>query len=209
MKSKKNGLFISFEGPEASGKSTQIILLKKYLKTNNIKFTLTREPGGTFIAEKLRKIILDNHNSLSASEEIMLLMSSRLNHINEVIKPALSKNELIISDRFVDSTFVYQGYVNKFGMLKAIDLHKKLLDNFLPSKTFLFLLSTNQILKRLKKRKIKNKYDKLDISFHRKVIQGYKKLSYNNSRFINLNALKTVNEIHNKIIEEISNLINT
>ena len=95
MKSKKNGLFISFEGPEASGKSTQIILLKKYLKTNNIKFTLTREPGGTFIAEKLRKIILDNHNSLSASEEIMLLMSSRLNHINEVIKPALSNNELI------------------------------------------------------------------------------------------------------------------
>ena len=143
MKSKKNGIFISFEGPEASGKSTQIILLKKYLKTNNIKFTLTREPGGTFIAEKLRKIILDNHNSLSASEEIMLLMSSRLNHINEVIKPALSNNELIISDRFVDSTFVYQGYVNKFGMLKAIDLHKKLLDNFY---IIVFLYLTQAVL---------------------------------------------------------------
>ena len=108
----------------------------------------------------------------------MLLMSSRLNHINSVIKPALSNKQIVISDRFVDSTFVYQGYVNKFGLSNAMNLHKKLLDNFLPKKTFLFLLSADQILKRLKKRKIKNKYDKLDLSFHHKVILGYKKISH-------------------------------
>ena len=114
-----NGLFITFEGPEASGKSSQIILLKKYLKKNKIPFLVTREPGGTVIAEKLRKIILNKKNKISDLEEILLLMAARLNHINSVIKPALNKGKIVISDRFADSTFVYQGYVSGFGIKKA------------------------------------------------------------------------------------------
>ena len=90
---KTNGLFITFEGPEASGKSSQIILLKKYLKKNKIPFLVTREPGGTIIAEKLRKIILYKKNKISNLEEILLLMAARLNHINLVIKPALKKKK--------------------------------------------------------------------------------------------------------------------
>ena len=90
-----------------------------------------------------------------------MLMAARSNHINNIIKPALDKGGLVISDRFADSTFVYQGYVNNFGIQKAKSLHKNILNNFLPHKTFLFNLSTSKIISRLKNRKSKNKYDKL------------------------------------------------
>tara|TARA_B100000965_G_scaffold373407_1_gene363836 strand:+ start:2348 stop:2971 length:624 start_codon:yes stop_codon:yes gene_type:complete len=207
MKKNKTGLFLTFEGPEASGKSTQIKLLKNFFLKNNIKFLVTREPGGTLISEKIRNILLNKENIINPTEEILLLMASRLNHINTVIKPALKKNIVVISDRFADSTFVYQGYVNKFGLKESINLHKKILNNFLPYRTFLFLLPSKEIIQRLKKRKKFNKYDKIDINFHKKVISGYKKISKNNKRFININANLSENFIHRKIIKTIDKLI--
>ena len=207
MKKNKKGLFLTFEGPEASGKSTQIKLLKNFFLKNNIKFLVTREPGGTLISEKIRNILLNKENIINPAEEILLLMASRLNHINTVIKPALKKNIVVISDRFADSTFVYQGYVNKFGLKESINLHKKILNNFLPYRTFLFLLPSKEIIQRLKKRKKFNKYDKIDIHFHKKVISGYKKISKNNKRFININANLSENFIHRKIIKTIDKLI--
>jgi len=197
------GNFITFEGPEASGKSSQIILLKKYLKKNKISFIATREPGGTKVGEDLRKVILNKKNNITNLEEIMLLMSSRLNHINNVIKPALKKGKLVISDRYADSTFVYQGYVNGFGINKAKNLHKNLLNNFMPSKTFLFKLSPNEIINRLKKRNKKNKYDKNNINFHKKIITGYMKISKNNNRFVNIDASLNKNLIHNIILNKL------
>ena len=207
MKSNNQGLFISFEGPEASGKSTQIKLLQKFLKNNNISFIVTREPGGTPISEKLRKIILDKKQLISTTEEILLLMSSRLNHINRVINPALKEGKIVITDRFADSTFVYQGFVNNYGLKRTMNLHKELLDNFLPTKTFLFLLPISEINKRLKKRKITNKYDKIDILFHSKVLSGYKKLSKNNKRFIRINAELRADEIQGIVLKSIKELL--
>ena len=198
-----NGLFITFEGPEASGKSSQIILLKKYLKKNKIPFLVTREPGGTIIAEKLRTIILYKKNKISNLEEILLLMAARLNHINLIIKPALKKGKIVISDRFVDSTFVYQGYANGFGIQKANDLHKIILNNFLPHKTFLFELDPKEIIRRLKKRKNKNKYDKQDIKFHRKICLGYYKISKNQKRFVKINGNNDKNTIHYNILKKL------
>ncbi len=200
------GIFLTFEGPEASGKSSQIKLLEKYLKKNNIQYILTREPGGTKIAESLRNLILKVKSDISIEEEILMLMAARSNHINNVIKPALKNGKLVISDRFADSTFVYQGYVNKFGIQKAKNLHKKILNNFLPKKTFLFKLSTNLIISRLKLRKIKNKYDKLDIKFHNKVNKGYNLIS-NNKRFIKIDASHSLLSIHEKIKYHINLLI--
>ena len=168
---------------------------------------MTREPGGTIVAEKLRKIILDKKQLISSKEEVLLLMSSRLNHINKVIKPALKEGKIVISDRFADSTFVYQGFVNNFGMKETINLHKKMLDNFLPNKTFLILLSAQKINERLKKRKVFNKYDKINISFHSKVISGYKKLSKNNSRFITVNGELSVSDIQQRILKSITSLL--
>ena len=122
----KNKLFISFEGPECSGKSSQIKLLSSYFYQKKISHIITREPGGTRISEKLRKIILSKNENISLDEELLLLMTARINHINKVIKPALDKGKMVISDRFADSTFVYQGYVNEFGIQKAKNLHKNI-----------------------------------------------------------------------------------
>ena len=206
MKSKKK-IFISFEGPEASGKSSQIKLLSKYLNKIKIPHIITREPGGTNISEKLRKIILNKNYNISSTEELLLLMAARLNHINNVIIPALNKGKIVISDRFADSTFVYQGYLNNYGLNKSIDLHKKLLNNFLPSKTFLFLLPPYEINKRLKKRKISNKYDKINPKFHQKIINGYKAISKNNKRFIKIDATKSISIIHDQIINDFNKII--
>ena len=203
----KKNLFISFEGPEASGKSSQLKELGKFLNKQKISFISTREPGGTKISEKLRKIILSKEYKISNHEELMLLMASRLNHINTVIKPALNKGKLVISDRFCDSTFVYQCYVNGFGINNGKILHKQLLGNFLPNKTFLFLVSSKEILKRLKLRKKSNKYDNNNLNFHNKIIKGYKIISKNNNRFITINAEKNFDEIQNKLQNKIMKII--
>jgi dTMP kinase len=203
---KNKGFFLTFEGPEASGKSSQIKLLEKYLKKNNILFITTREPGGTELAESLRELILKVKSDININEELLMLMAARSHHINSVIKPALDVGKLVISDRFADSTFVYQGYVNKFGILKAKALHKNILNNFLPKKTFLFELSSSKILLRLKNRKNKNKYDKLEKNFHNEVNKGYKLIS-NNKRFIKIDASKSIDAIHKKIISHINLLI--
>lgn len=200
------GLFLTFEGPEASGKSSQIKLLEKYLKKNRISFITTREPGGTKLAESLRNLILKVKSNINIDEEILMLMAARSHHINNIIKPALKKGKLVISDRFADSTFVYQGYVNKFGVQKAKNLHKKILNNFLPKKTFLFKLSTTLILSRLKVRKSKNKYDKLEKKFHDQVNKGYAIIS-NDKRFIKIDASKTIDSIHKKIITNINSFL--
>ena len=198
----KKGLFITFEGPEASGKSSQILLLQKYLKVNKKPFIITREPGGTKLAEKLRKLILSNKTNINNIEEILLLMAARSNHINTIIKPNLKKGKVVISDRFADSTFVYQGFVNNFGISKAKKLHSNILDNFFPDFTFVFDLSVNEILKRLKKRKSKNKYDKINFDFHKKVIEGYKKIS-NSKRYIKIDASLSKSIIHYNILKSL------
>ena len=196
------GLFITFEGPEASGKSSQILLLSKYLKKNKIPFIITREPGGTNFAEKLRKLILDNKSTINNLEELLLLMAARSNHINKVIIPNLKKGKIVISDRYADSSFVYQGYVNKFGIKRAQKFHKELLNNFFPDYTFIFKISPKEIIKRLKQRKVKNKYDKSNLLFHQKVIQGYKKIA-NPKRYITVDASLSRDIIHKNIIEKL------
>lgn len=203
---KKKGLFISFEGPEASGKSSQILLLEKYLTKNKIPFITTREPGGTKLAESLRNLILEIKSDINIEEEILMLMAARSHHINNVIKPALKNGNLVISDRFADSTFVYQGFVNNFGIQKAKKLHKNILNNFLPHKTFLFNLSTSKIIARLKNRKSKNKYDKLERNFHDQVNRGYDLIS-KNKRFIKIDASKSITSINKQIIKTINLLI--
>jgi len=201
MKTNK-GIFISFEGPEASGKSSQIILLKNYLKKKGYPFIVTREPGGTIMGEKLRKLILNNKSKINNIEEILLLMAARSNHINNVIVPNLKNGKIVISDRFADSTFVYQGYVNKFGIQKSKELHNKILNNFFPDITFVFNLEVKEIIKRLKLRKIKNKYDKINKQFHQNIIDGYKKIS-KSKRYIHINAAHDKETIHKNIIKSL------
>ena len=199
----KKGIFITFEGPEASGKSSQIKLLKNFLQKKKIPFIVTREPGGTTFSEKLRKLILSNKSNINNIEEILLLMAARSNHINNIIIPNLDKGKVVISDRFADSTFVYQGFVNKFGISRVKKLHSDILNNFTPNYTFIFNLSVEEIIKRIKKRKHKNKYDKSNINFHKLVIKGYKLIS-KNKRFINIDASLSKDIIHNNILKSLN-----
>ena len=110
----KKGVFISFEGPEASGKSSQLKELQKFFKKQKIPYIITREPGGTVVSEKLRKIILSSKYNISNNEELLLLMASRLNHINTVIQPALNEGKLVICGKAKqgkrkDTIFVIRG----------------------------------------------------------------------------------------------------
>ena len=204
---KSKGFFLTFEGPEASGKSSQIKLLEKYLNKNKIPFITTREPGGTKLSESLRNLILKVKESINVEEEILMLMAARSHHIENVIKPAMKNGKFVISDRFADSTFVYQGYVNKFGIKRAKDLHKKMLSNFLPFKTFMFILPIKEIIKRLKKRNVSNKYDKIETSFHKDVMKGYMKISKNDKRFILINALDSSSKINEQIIKILNKIL--
>ena len=202
---KTKGFFITFEGGEASGKTTQIKKLKNWLQKNKIPSLITREPGGTKIAEYLRKIILSKKENVSINMEVLLLMTSRLDHLNKIIIPALNNNKIVICDRYVDSTAIYQGYYNKFGVQKIYQLHKLLLNNFLPDLTFVFNNNPNIAKKRLLKRKNKNKYDKVDYKFNNKINSAFIKLAKKNSRFIIIDATLSINEIHDIIISYLIN----
>ena len=202
---KKKGLFITFEGGEATGKTTQIKYISKWLKNNKISHIITREPGGTKLAEQLRKIILSTKNSVNVNIEVMLLIASRIDHVNKIILPALNKGKIVFCDRFVDSTAVYQGYTNNFGINNVYKLHKEFINNIFPDITFYFNTNYSVIHKRLYKRINKNKYDVINKKFNNKINKGYLKISKNNKRFIIINASLTKKEISQIIKNKITN----
>tara|TARA_B100001013_G_C24505552_1_gene400924 strand:- start:1 stop:651 length:651 start_codon:yes stop_codon:yes gene_type:complete len=203
MSRKYKGLFISFEGGEASGKTTQIKKIKKWLKDKKLPYIITREPGGTKLAETLRKIILSSKDKISTDLEVLLLISSRIDHINRVINPALIKNKIVVCDRFVDSTAIYQGYYGKFGVNKVYQLHKQFLNNILPNLTFFFNTTPKVVRKRLNKRRYKNKYDLIDQDFNKRINNGFFKIAKNNKRFIIIDASLPIKEIHDIIVKNI------
>jgi dTMP kinase len=110
------GLFITFEGPEGSGKTTQAQLLAEYLEDQGHTVNLTREPGGTSISEKIRELLLDpDHGNMDTRTELLLYLASRSQHVSERIRPALDRNEIVICDRFTDASVVYQGIGRNLG----------------------------------------------------------------------------------------------
>lgn len=170
------GKFITFEGPEGSGKSTQSKLLYRYLKDKGYSVVWLREPGGTEVSEKIRKILLDSSNhSITPLAEMLLYMASRAQVVEEVIKPALLKGQIVISDRFLDSTFAYQG----FGLgldIKAIKYIGDLVTGGLkPALTVFLDLTPEKGLKRCSR--VKDRIERRTLSYHRQVRRGYLKLA--------------------------------
>ena len=203
MKSKFKGLFISFEGGEASGKTTQLKKIKKWFIENKLDYVLTREPGGTRLAESLRKIILSSKNKITIEQEVLLLMASRIDHVNNIIKPSLGQKKIVVTDRFIDSTAIYQGYYNRFGIQKVYELHKSFLNNILPDLTFFFHTSPEIIKKRLQKRIYRNKYDLIDHKFNNQINEGFFKIAKNNKRFIIIDGSLPIRKIYDIIINNI------
>jgi len=197
--------FITFEGIEGCGKSTQAKNLYDILIQKNIDATITREPGGTLASEKIRAILLDeNIEKLETKTEILLNFASRIEHVEKLIKPALRSNKIVICDRFFDSTFVYQGY----GFGTDLDVIKNIKDiaikDFSPDITFLIDIPVEIAFSRIKDRSSNNRYEKLDISFHQRTRDGFIAIAKKNNRIKIIDGTKTINEIAqdiNKILE--------
>lgn len=176
-------LFITFEGPEGSGKTSILAKLKEKLASENIAIITTREPGGSVISEEIRKIILNKENTLMDPwTEVLLYIAARRQHLVEKVFPEITTDKIIICDRFSDSTVAYQGYGRKLDIDKINAIQDMAFDNFKPNLTILFNVSPEVGLQRIKSRS-QNENDRLDkenLAFHNLVYQGYQEIVKNN-----------------------------
>jgi dTMP kinase len=207
----KKPFFICFEGVEGSGKSTQAELLYKFIKNNfTKKVILTREPGGTAFAEKIRNILLDNKIKNSPLTEFFLLMAARNDHVENKINYYLKKKFIIICDRFFYSTLAYQHYLEGMDKNFIYYIQKKIFNNIHPDITFLIDLDKKESKKRISKRiKKTNKFDKLSNHHFNKIRNGFLKIAkiYNNKITL-INGNKSLNEIQNEINKKTLKILN-
>lgn len=200
------GYFITFEGGEGSGKSTQVKLLAEHLRGKGFDIVLTREPGGTPEAEKIRDLLVRNDGGAwSPLEECLLLFAARAHHIRTLIKPALEAGKIVISDRFTDSTRAYQGYGLGVDLKKIEALNNDLIDDFKPDLTLLLDINVTDGLARSTRRLAdensnEDRYESLDIEFHEKLRAGFLNMAEQEpARFRVIDADNLVDEIANKI----------
>lgn len=202
-------MFITFEGIDFCGKSTQVELLKEYLLKQNKKVHLIREPGGTVISEKIRDILLDKKNNAMVMEtEIFLFSASRAQLVREVIRPYLEADYYVISDRFHDSSTAYQGYGRGLTLDAIINIHNLAIGNTIPDLTFIIDIPTNVALER-KRNKSRSDLDRIELSnnnFYEKVRVGYLELATKESRFRVIDGTESIEQIHQKIVYEINTL---
>lgn len=199
-------MFITFEGLDFCGKSTQVELLKKYFEGQNNKVHIIREPGGVRISEKIRELLLDINNSEMYPEtELLLFSSSRSQLVREKIIPLLQKGEIVISDRFHHSSIAYQGFGRGLPVQFVTELQKFAIGDAEPEVTFFIDIPVDEVLKRKKKIQ-QSELDRIEVSeneFYDNVRKGYKILAEKKERIITLDGLMSIDEIHNKIISEI------
>jgi dTMP kinase len=194
--------FISFEGIEGCGKTTQVKLLGNYLRSKNQRVLITEEPGGTKIGRKIRTLLLSPENHMDPLTELLLYNSSRAQHVREVIYPALIQNTVVITDRFVDSTVSYQGYARGIDVAIIRALNEIVVPDLKPFVTFLLDLEVEDGLKR---NRGAQKIDRLEletIEFHNQVRNGYLQIaSEEPDRIKVIDASGSIEEVSKKIIE--------
>ncbi len=193
MSQKHQPVFITFEGGEGAGKSTQIKRISAYLKERNILHTLTREPGGTALAEKIRDLLVKGKaDSMDPTTEYLLFSAARRHHIERVIKPALAKGEWVLCDRFYDSSYVYQGLSPKKERALNLDFMDRVYteiagEGFKPDLTFIFDIDPEIGLTRAGKRSKldastpeENRFESKGLAFHNRIRQGFLRVQANN-----------------------------
>ena len=201
--------FISFEGGEGSGKSTQIKLLAKKLAKYG-EVIITREPGGTIEAEIIRNLLVRGaKNKWSGVVETLLLYAARKDHIDKVIVPNLNNNKWVLCDRFKESTIVYQGYGKNVDIKLIKKLDKLITDNLTPSLTFILDIDPKIGLKRsIRKANTETRYEKMSLSFHNKIRKAFKKIANTNKRnFKLINANQDIDLIKDIIWNEVAKKI--
>jgi len=181
-------MFITLEGGEGVGKSTLALNLKKYFENLGKEVILTREPGGTKLAEQIRNMILNN--KMDNITEMFLFSAARNDHLKNVILPALNENKIVICDRFIDSSKVYQGLLNENNIYDEIEkLNQLILSEELIDFTFLLDMDPTLAIDRIKLNNRKtNRYDEIDIKQHKKIRNGFLSIANNNKRIKIINA---------------------
>ena len=203
----ERGRLIALEGPDGSGKTTQIQLLEKYLTKLGYEVVRTREPGGTLISEKIRDIILDNDNSnMSYMCEALLYASSRAQLVSEVIKPALALGKIVICDRFVYSSMVYQGVGRGIGMDAVKSINEFALDGLEADLIFMITIPYEEGLKRKKMQKTLDRLENGGNEFHKKVFEGYLDICRKYDKIEVVDGNRSVDEIHKDIINTIKKI---
>lgn len=194
------GLFITFEGPDGCGKTTQMKLLAEYLEKKGEEVVLTREPGGKGLGEKVREILLNYDGEVSDRCESFLFLADRAQNIDIIVNPAVKAGKIVLCDRHIDSTVAYQGYgrgldIERINMLNSLATNGKK-----PDLTFVFDVDVETSMKRVGKEK--DRMESAGIDFHNRVRQGYLELAKQEPNRIKvIDATKSIEEIHDEVIK--------
>lgn len=192
------GLFITFEGGEGCGKTTVIKALVKELEKEGLQALVTREPGGSLIAEQIRNVILDRANTLmDPRTEALLYAASRRQHLVEIVLPALKEGKMVLSDRYLDSSLAYQGVARGIGIEEVFSINKFAIDQTMPDLTFFLDLEPEKGLERIRQHRSDevNRLDLEKLSFHQKVYEAYKLLAQKYpERIVTIDASMTVEQ---------------
>jgi dTMP kinase len=203
---KLHGLFITLEGMDGSGKSTQHRLLVKHLKKRGLKVRTTREPGGTSIGEQIRTILLGSSTQgLAPLAELALLYAARAQHLEEVVRPALGRGEIVVSDRYNDASLAYQGYGRRLGTAVVKALDRVICGTTQPELTLILDLPTRLALARAKEREKRRnsrrgRFEAESLKFHERVRKGYRAIARQEPRRVKLiRADRPVDEVQSEI----------
>ena len=201
------GKFITLEGIEGSGKSTSLKTIKNFLKDLNIEFILTKEPGGGPLGKELRKMLLDKKSEISSEVELLLMMADRKNHIDQLVLPNLQKGVWVISDRYLDSTYAYQGGGRQLSFSKIDDL-TGLLNLPKPDLTLLFDLPPETALERAAKRSELDRFESEPIEFHRRIRDSYQlRAKEEPERFRIIDATKDIENVQDQLLKYLRSFI--
>ena len=201
----KKGLFITFEGADGCGKTTQIELLYKYLKNRGEKTLLTREPGGKGLGVKLREILLNYEGEVSPKAESFLFLADRAQHIDCMIKPAIEQGEIVLCDRHTDSTVAYQGYGRNLDLEEINYLNNLAVGKLKPDLTIVFDIDVETSMKRVGNNK--DRMESAGIDFFNRVRNGYLEIAKNEPNRVKvIDSSDTIENIHKKVVELVESL---
>jgi dTMP kinase len=201
------GCFIVLDGPDGCGKSTQTVMLAKYLTNQGIRTSVFRDPGSTATGEKIRKILLDPKNHISDRTELLLYMASRAQLWQECIAPALKKKNCVLLDRWLSSTCAYQGFAGGLGIAKVIDIAEHSLQKIWPDLTIILDIDL-----RTAKKRIKRSFDRMEqknAAYHKKVRTGFLKLAKLRDDIIVIDGSADKQTVHKRIIQIIEKHFNS
>ena len=199
----RKGKFITFEGCDGCGKSTQLKLLSAYLTQNGVEHIFTREPGGGKISEAIREILLNGKNTEMSDEcEALLYAAARAQHLTEKVAPALAENKLVVCDRYVDSSIAYQAYGRNLGEEFVRKINSYALDNYLPDCTIFIELTPEEAFQRKHGADENDRLEQAGMAFHERVYAGYKALAQEHSaRIVCVDGNKTPEEIFADVLQ--------